>query len=233
MRKIQILFAAFFFVFSYCPTTFAELQKIPLDTSHFWFSYYVYSDSGGPPRNLNPNDSFKILDQTVHISTGYIVDQDHHYVSTMFQKGKLMAYGDFKVELIFKNFTPSNADSQGLYLQIGNDISDGNVRSVRYCEIGITKLGPYYQYSTRVWPDGTGGLRLSSDFNSGTFIIEQKGTNITLSVKEIPHETWTYSGINPDDFWIRFDTRSKPSGKVEVDIFSISTEGVEIDAAGD
>ncbi len=111
---------------------------------------------------------------------------------------------------------------------IGNHV--GN--SSRTVTIQISKEGPYYKYSTHVWPDDIGGLILSTLSNSGTFIVEQKGTNITLSVKGVPHATWTYTGINFYRFRFDLYTGTHPPGKVEVDILSIRTEGVEMEPPG-
>ncbi len=182
MKKMHIFFAALFISISFCPPAFAKLEKIPLDTSQFWFWYGSHSGSG-PGKELNPNDSFKIMDQKVHISCGNLFDKERRYQTDMTPQGEVISYGDFKFELTFKNFISSNADYQNMSFKI--------MTNSRNVSIEISKEGPYYQYSTWVLPDDIGGLTLSTLSNSGTFIIEQEGNNITLSVKGVPHATWT------------------------------------------
>lgn len=219
MKKPQIFLATVLLSISFCATVFAELQKIPIDTSHFWFWYARHSGSGDR-KELPPNDSFKLDGETAQISCGNLSDKEHRYHSHMNAQGDIVASGDFKLELKFKNFKSLNADWQGMSFDIGTERMN--------IGIGIRKQGPYYHYETWVWPYDYGGLRLSTRSNSGTFVIERKGGTFILFVKGVPHATWSYTGINLNKFWLGCGVGTNPAGKVEVEILSISTEGVEI-----
>ncbi len=200
---------------------FGHAKSIPLVQTNFYLFYDRNPCSGGYYWYLPLFNVFTFKKGTVHISSGNLSDKSRCYSATM----KLANRGDrfklasnFKVELSFKNFRVSGSryGSTSISIQSHN----------RNVHIGISSWDKQNRYWTHLGPDDPRSLDLPARSNSGTFVIEKKGTNITLSVKGVPKAKITYNGLDFVETGVRIGIWSEFGSKTEVDITGLNVTGL-------